>query len=115
LRDVAEDIHSQLIDQPLSLKDLASQLDSVLKELDGKIKTKAFINKFPDLFVIKTDGKREIVHALVLSGTVKPKVTVSKTRVSATGDSSGSRAGAPKAKAMPFWKAFQYTYGNVEP
>jgi hypothetical protein len=66
LRDVAEDIHSQLIDQPLALRDLAAKLDSVLQEVDGKIKTRAFINKFTDLFVIKTDGKQETVHALVL-------------------------------------------------
>lgn len=125
LRDVAEDVHSLLIDEPLSIRDLTSKLDAVLQEVDdGKIKTRAFINKFPDLFVIKKDGKLETVHALVLSGTAKPKVTVSKSRVSAAkkegpfpevreGGSSSSRA--PKAKAMPFWTAFQYSYGNVAP
>ena len=124
LRDVAEDIHSQLIDQPLAFKDLAAKLDSVLTEVDGKITTRAFINKFPDLFVIKTDGKQETVHALVLSGTVKPKVTISKAKrvsggnddlpdgVTRTGGSSSSKA-APKK--MPFWNAFQYSYGDVEP
>jgi hypothetical protein len=124
LRDVAEDVHSILIDEPLSIRDLASKLDVVLQEVgDGKIKTRAFINKFPDLFVIKKDGKLETVHALVLSGTAKPKVTVSKTRVSAgkadgpeegtyrEGGSSSSRA----AKAMPFWEAYQYAYGNMAP
>ena len=72
------------------------------------------------------DGRQETVHALVLSGTIKPKVAVSKAKrasvgkvddeipdgVTRTGGSSSSKA-APKK--MPFWKAFQYSYGSVEP
>jgi hypothetical protein len=114
LRDVAEDVHSILIDEPLSIRDLASKLDVVLQEVDdGKIKTRAFINKFPDLFVIKKDGKLETVHALILSGTAKPKVAVAKTRVSAA--KKEGKESSKAAKAMPFWTAFQYNYGDVAP
>jgi len=53
LRDLAEDVHQSLIGQPTAMSDLALRLDPVLNNLEAKIKTRAFVKKFTDLFAIK--------------------------------------------------------------
>ena len=63
LRDLAEEIHAELQGHPQSIKDLANTLDPKLAEREAKIKTKAFIERFHDLFKIENDK----VYALVLS------------------------------------------------
>ena len=63
LRDLAEDLHAELLGQPQSLRDLAKTMDPKLESRDAKIKTKAFVEKFSDLFKLENDN----VYALVLS------------------------------------------------
>ena len=70
LEDLAEDIHSELTNNPQRLSDLAQSLDPKLAGKGVKIKTKAFIMKYSDLF--KIQGSPEMVHALVVS---QPKRT----------------------------------------
>ena len=63
LEDLAEDIHAELKGHPQTLADLAQTLDPKLAGKGVKIKTKAFIVKYSDLFKIQG----EMVHALVIS------------------------------------------------
>jgi hypothetical protein len=63
LRDLAEDLHAELLGHPQSLRDLAKTMDPKLESRDAKIKTKAFVEKFSDLFKLENDN----VYALVLS------------------------------------------------
>jgi hypothetical protein len=60
---LAEDLHAELLGHPQSLKDLAKTMDPKLESRDAKIKTKAFVEKFSDLFKLENDN----VYALVLS------------------------------------------------
>jgi len=63
LRDMAEDLHAELKGHPKTVKEIAETLDPKLAERDAKIKTRAFVEKFSDLFTIQNDK----VHALVAS------------------------------------------------
>ena len=65
LRDLAEDVHAELIGAPRRLLDLSYSLDPKLQRKEAKIRTREFIRKFTDLFRI--EGSPEVVHALVLS------------------------------------------------
>jgi hypothetical protein len=60
---LAEDLHAELLGHPQSLKDLAKTMDPKLESRDAKIKTRAFVEKFSDLFKLENDN----VYALVLS------------------------------------------------
>ena len=63
LRDLAEDLHSDLKDHPKTVEEIAETLQPKLTARDAKIKTRDFVLKFSDLF--KLNGN--MVHALVMS------------------------------------------------
>ena len=63
LRDLAEDLHSDLKDHPKTVEEIAETLQPKLTARDAKIKTRDFVLKFSDLF--KLSGN--MVHALVMS------------------------------------------------
>jgi len=63
LRDLAEDLHSDLKDHPKTVEEIAETLQPKLTARDAKIKTRDFVVKFSDLF--KLSGN--MVHALVIS------------------------------------------------
>jgi hypothetical protein len=69
LRDMAEDLHAELKGSPKTIKEISETLDPKLLEKEAKIKTKAFVEKFSDLFQIKGDK----VYALVASNARKPR------------------------------------------
>ena len=65
LRDLAEDLHAELIGHPRSLEEVTWTMTPRLHERGAKIKVYDFIRKFSDLF--KLEGTRPVVHALVAS------------------------------------------------
>ena len=65
LRDLAEDLHAELIGHPRSLEEVTWTMEPRLHKRGAKIKVYDFIRKFSDLF--KLDGTRPVVHALVAS------------------------------------------------
>jgi hypothetical protein len=65
LQDLAEDVHAELTGHPQRLVELSQSLDPKLLAKEAKIKTRAFVQKYSDLF--KIAGNPEVVHALVLS------------------------------------------------
>ena len=69
LRDLAEDLHAELRGSPKTLKEISETLDPKLLQKEAKIKTRAFVEKFSDLFQIKGDK----VYALVASNPRKPR------------------------------------------
>lgn len=130
LRDLAEDIHAELINNPRRLEALQWQVDEKLHKLGEKIRTKAFVKKFSDLFSLQGDPPNEVVHALVISNARKPRVTQSRpVRVepkaapaadratpSTEGGSSGSRDRPGTSRPpLSFWQNMSYTYGHYPP
>ena len=120
LRDMAEDVHADLIGHPRSLSDLTWALDPILFEMNAKIKTRAFVKKFPDLLSIRGEGRQEYVHALVLSGVQKPRVIESRiARVSAAdsvyGPSTVGGSSSSSRKPLTMFQALSYSYGNAPP
>ena len=138
LRDLAEDVHDALTGNPRLVSDMAVSLDLILEKMDARIKTKAFVKKFPDLFSLQGEGRQERVHALVLSGVRKPRVVVSKeqprrqVRVvkprddnppwepepgsTTTGGSSSSRDVPARARRpLTMFEALSYSYGKSPP
>ena len=71
LRDLAEDLHSELVGHPKSLEEVGHTLGPKLKERGAKIGVRDFIRKYPDLFQLI--GDRPVVHALVVSQPAKSK------------------------------------------
>jgi hypothetical protein len=117
LRDLAEDMHADMIGNPRDLKELSQLLDPLLLAKDAKIKTRAFVEKYPDLFRID-NGK---VHALVLSAAKKQRV-VSSTKTepvritgSFSGGSSSSKDTSGKKPGLTFFEALSYRYGDKPP
>ena len=76
LRDLAEDLHADLIDHPRPLEDVVFTMTPKLHARGAKIKVRDFIAKYSDLF--KLVGTRPVVHALVASHLApqKPKAAV---------------------------------------
>ena len=115
LEDLAEDIHSELTGHPQRLSDLAQSLDPKLAGKGVKIKTKAFIKKYSDLF--KIDG--EMAHALVIS--LPKKSRSAPIAVHPVEDIRPSQAlpepaiAAPKAvakRSADFFRGLSATYGS---
>jgi len=117
LRDMAEDLHAELRGNPQTLKELSETLDPKLQEKEAKIKTRAFVEKFSDLFQIKGDK----VYALVVSNARKKSEAVKKVtgvdeQVSAAveGGSSGSRVPATSSLPQGYSKPALYFRGVIE-
>ena len=73
LRDLAEDLHGELIWHPKFLDDVSLTVGPKLKKRGAKISVREFIRKFTDLF--KLVGDRPVVHALVLSHPARAKTS----------------------------------------
>jgi hypothetical protein len=65
LRDLAEDLHADLVGHPRTLERVGESLLPKLKNRGAKLTVRDFIRKYTDLF--RLAGDREVVHALVLS------------------------------------------------
>ena len=63
LRDLAENLHADLLQHPKTFEEVQAFLQPELAKRDAKIKTRDFIAKFSDLFKVTGD----MVHALVAS------------------------------------------------
>ena len=69
LRDLAEDLYSELVGHPTPLEDVAEKLRPKLQERGAKIKTRDFIAKYTNLFKLVGD----VVHALVISNPARTR------------------------------------------
>ena len=119
LRDLAEDTHADLINNPTRVPELALKLDPILREMDAKIKTLAFLRKFTDLFRIDDN----VAHALVASipatssssrARVKSVKPAREPRPMRTPLEAASALRQRKPK-MTFWESLSYAYGNAPP
>ena len=117
MRDLAEDLHAELIGHPKWLDDVSLTVGPKLKERGAKINVRDFIRKFTDLF--KLVGDRPVVHALVLSHPARAKSSAEAKKVKPIkrseppgrnfqeGGSSGSNE--PIAPANPSYSSSVFT------